>query len=268
MLDFDDHIAVGVSGGKDSVGLLYILAKMEKRRPEARLVALTIDEGIHGYRDEALKIADENCQQLGVEHVTVSFKQLFGVTIDKISETLHNRPTGEPTVCAYCGVLRRRALNSTASKLGASKLATAHTLDDETQTVLMNLLNGDILRLAKEKPVTDEVHPRLVPRIKPFCRTPERESALYAFLKGIRFQNRPCPYAHDALRNDARFMINRLEEKHPGMKHTILGSIEQIRPALESLTNQQKLASCNRCGEATTGKVCRVCTMLDHLRNR
>lgn len=265
MLEFDDRIAVGVSGGKDSVSLLHILAKMEKKQPKAKLIALTADEGINGYRDEALKIAGENCRELGVGHVTVSFSELFGITVDEIAGKLKNQPNGEPTVCAYCGVLRRRALNAAARKMGFTKLATAHTLDDEVQTVLLNVFHGDVLRLAKEKPVTDEVHPRLVRRIKPFCKTPERETALYAFLKGIHFQSCPCPYASDALRNDVRSMLNRLEEKHSGMKHTILGSIERIRPALESLANQQKLASCSLCGEATTGKVCRTCSMLDHL---
>ena len=63
MLKFDDHLAVAVSGGKDSLSLLYILAKLRKHRPKTTLTAVTVDEGIKGYRDEALEISSENMQE-------------------------------------------------------------------------------------------------------------------------------------------------------------------------------------------------------------
>lgn len=244
MFRFDDTIAVAVSGGKDSVSLLQILAKIELRHPKARLVAITVDEGIKGYRDEALKIAAENCEKLGVEHRVVSFKELFGYTFDQMVKRLKGKDDVKLTPCAYCGVLRRKALNTAARELGADKLATAHTLDDEVQTMLLNILHGDVLRIAKEKPVTDEVHRKFVPRIKPFCEIPERETALYAYVKGIRFQSTPCPYASEALRNDARAMLNMMEEKHPGIKFTIFKSIEKIRPAIEETAKKEGLREC------------------------
>jgi uncharacterized protein (TIGR00269 family) len=262
MFRFDDRIAVAVSGGKDSVSLLHVLTKIELRHPKARLVAVTVDEGIRGYRDEALKIAAENCEKFGVEHCVVSFKELFGYTFDHMLRRLKGKDDVKLTPCAYCGVLRRKALNTAARKIGADKLATAHTLDDETQTILLNILHGDVLRIAKEKPVTDEVHPKLVSRIKPFCEIPEKETALYAYVKGIRFQSTPCPYASEALRNDARMMLNRMEEKHPGIKFTIFKSIEKIRPAIEETAKKEGLGECIECGEPTTNKICRTCQLL------
>lgn len=232
MFNFDDRIAVAVSGGKDSVSLLHILAKIERDYPKASLVAITVDEGIRGYRDEALEIAVENCRKLGIDHYTVSFKELYGYTLDEIVEKTV-KTKSELTPCAYCGVLRRRALNIAARDLKADKIATAHTLDDETQTVLLNIFHGDVLRIAREKPVTDEKHPKLVQKVKPFCEIPEKETALYAYVKKIRFQSTPCPYAQEALRNDIRVMLNRIEEKHAGTKFTIFKAIEKIRPALE-----------------------------------
>jgi uncharacterized protein (TIGR00269 family) len=190
---------------------------------------------------------------------------LFGYTFDEIVKRVNRKLSGKQTPCAYCGVLRRKALNVAAREAGADKLATAHTLDDETQTMLLNVFHGDILRIAKEKPFTDNVHPKLVPRIKPFCEIPERETALYAYVKGIRFQSTPCPYAADALRNDARIILDGLEEKHPGMKFTIFKSIERIRPALEALANGEGLKECVECGEPTTGRVCRTCQMLKQI---
>jgi uncharacterized protein (TIGR00269 family) len=265
MLEFDDRIAVAVSGGKDSVSLLHILAKIERCYPKASLIAVTVDEGIEGYRDEALKIASENCRKLSVEHCTISFRKLYGYTLDEIVKRLKQKGSEELTPCAYCGVLRRRALNTVARKVEADKLATAHTLDDETQTILLNVLHGDVLRIAREKPVTDEAYPKLIRKIKPFCEIPEKETALFAYIKGIKFQSTLCPYASEAMRNDIRFFLNRMEERHAGIKFTIFNSIERIRPALAKIAEKENLKECNECGEPTTQYVCRSCQMLHEL---
>ncbi len=74
MLNFDDHLAVAVSGGKDSLSLLHILAKLKKFRPKTTFTAVTVDEGIDGYRNEALEIAAANCKQLEIPHHIVSFQ--------------------------------------------------------------------------------------------------------------------------------------------------------------------------------------------------
>jgi uncharacterized protein (TIGR00269 family) len=266
MLNFKDRIAVAVSGGKDSLSLLNVLVKMERVRPKASLVAVTVDEGIKGYRDEALEIAAANCKKLGIDHNVVSFKELFGFTLDEIVARARLRGGTELTACAYCGVLRRRALNVAARAVGANKIATAHTLDDEVQTVLLNVFHGDVLRLAKEKPVTDEAHPRLVQKVKPFCEIPEKESALYAYVKKIKFQATPCPYASEALRNDIRAMLNRMEEKHAGTKFAVFKSMERIRPALDEVARKDGFRECSECGEPASSGLCKVCEILKQVR--
>jgi uncharacterized protein (TIGR00269 family) len=265
MFRFDDRIAVAVSGGKDSISLLHVLTKMERLHHEASLVAVTVDEGIKGYRDEALEIAAANCQKLGIKHHTVSFKALYGFTLDDIVARARLKGGRELTSCAYCGVLRRRALNVAARDVEADKIATAHTLDDEVQTILMNIFRGDILRLAKEKPVTDEVHPRFVRKVKPFCEIPEKESTLYAYVKNVRFQDTPCPYASEAFRNEVRVMLNCMEEKHAGTKFTVFKSIERIRPALDKIVRKDEFKECVECGEPASSDLCRTCEMLKQI---
>jgi len=265
MFELDDKIAVAISGGKDSVSLLHILAKVERDYPKALLTAITVDEGIKGYRDEALKIATENCRKLGIKHHVTSFKELYGCTLDEIVKSLKKKGDSGLTPCAYCGVLRRRALNIAARSLKADKLATAHTLDDETQTILLNIFHGDVWRIAREKPVTDEADPKLVQKVKPFCEIPEKETALYAYIKKIKFQSMPCPHASEALRNDIRIMLNRMEEKHAGIKFTIFRSIERIRPALETIAKKEGLMECTECGEPTAKKICKTCQMLKQI---
>ena len=260
-----DKIMVAVSGGKDSVTLLHILTKIEKAYPDATLSAVTVDEGIKGYRDEALKFAIKNCQKLGVKHAVTSFKEMYGYKLDEIVNMIREKKEKELTPCSYCGVLRRRALNIAAREADVDKLATAHNLDDETQTILLNIIHGDALRIARAKPVLTLIHPKLVKRVKPLCEVPEKEVAFYAYLRRIEFQGIPCPYAQTALRNDVRTIINRMEEKHAGTKFTIFRSMERIRPALEAMAEKAKLQNCRKCGEPTIGEICKPCQMLQEL---
>lgn len=262
MLQPNDKIMVAISGGKDSVTLLHILTQIEKNFPKATLSAVTIDEGIKGYRDEALKTAIKNCQKLGIPYTIASFKERYGYTLDEIVDIIQQKEEKGLTPCSFCGVLRRQALNTEARKAGADKLATGHTLDDESQTMLLNIIHGDAERLARVKPVLAKAHPKLIQRVKPLCEIPEREVVMYAYLKNINYQGLPCPYAGSALRNDVRTMLNRIEEKHPGAKFTIFRSIERIRPALEATTEEVKLKECKICGEPTIGEICKPCQLL------
>jgi len=266
MLDFNDHLAVAVSGGKDSLSILYILAKLRKFRPKTTLTAVTVDEGIKGYRDEALEIASALCKKLEVPQHIVSFKELYGFTLDEMIARVRERGRTELTACAYCGVLRRKAINAGAKQVKADKIATGHTLDDEVQTELMNIFHGDIARLAKEKPVTSEVHPLFVQKIKPFCEIPEKESALYAYVKKIAFQDTPCPYASEALRNDIRGMLNCMEAKHAGTKFTVFKAMERLRPAIEETVKKKSFKTCMECGEPSALDICKTCEMLRHVR--
>lgn len=246
--------------------LLNILTKLEKSFPKTVLTAITIDEGIVNYRDEALEIAEEGCKTLRVKHLIFSFKELFGYTLDELLVKIFKveRSKGGLTPCAYCGVLRRRALNSAARYVQAKKLAVAHNLDDEAQTILLNIFHGNPRRILKINHTPTYQHPSFVRRIKPFCLITERELTLYAYLKGIKFQRTPCPYASTALRNDVRTMLNRMEEKHPGTKYTVYRSAEKLQSMIVTTRAHPVniLGVCRTCGEPTSRKICQPCEML------
>jgi uncharacterized protein (TIGR00269 family) len=266
MLGQKDNFMVAVSGGKDSITLLHILSRIEKDFPKVKFCAGTVDEGIQDYREEALKIAKDNCKKLGVEHKVISFKQLFGYELDEIVAFTQKKEKSGLTPCSYCGVLRRKALNTLARDEGVDKLVTAHNLDDETQTMLLNIVHGDPLRIARIKPVLQVIHPKLVQRVKPLCMVPEKEIVMYSYFKGITFQCINCPYAQTALRNDIRDMLNRMERKHAGTLFTVFRSMERLRPALENFVEEVKLDECKVCGEPTVGDLCRPCQMLEELK--
>ena len=261
MLKPNDRIALALSGGKDSVSLLYILSRLEERFPKSQLIAVTIDEGISGYRSEAVKIAEESCKKVCVEHHIYSFNGIYGYTLDEVAEAAKQK--GKSFICSYCGILRRKALNVAARDVSATKLVTAHNLDDEVQSMVMNLLRGDMVRLSEgeEGPDRDS---GLVPRIKPLCEIPEREVALYAYLTKVRFQSIRCPYMETSIRSDVRNFMSMLEIKHPGMKFTVYRSFEKMKPLLR-FPEKRSLRRCRVCGEITTGEVCMACKTLSEL---
>jgi len=239
------------------VSLLQMLARIENVFQSTELVALSIDEGIEGYRKEALNIAAASSRKLGVEHQVLSFKSLFGHTIDEIA--VASQKKGQFSVCAYCGILRRKALNVAAKKAHASVLATAHNLDDETQSILMSLMRGNVKLLGKKSQRIDG----FVRRIKPLCLIPEREIVLYAYLKHIPFQSVPCPYANTSLRNEVRQFLDVVDERHPGMKFNLASAINRLQlvEPIESLG----LKVCQSCGEPSAGSLCRSCQVLQDM---
>ena len=261
MLKPNDTVAVALSGGKDSATLLRILWKLERRFPPAEIIALTVDEGISGYRNEAISISQQICDELKIKHKVVTFEGLFGVTMDSVAAKQN-----ELQPCSYCGVLRRKALNEGAMQLGATKLATAHNLDDEAQTALINVLHGDVERILQGSHFTTDSSVGFVPRIKPLAELPERETTLYAYSSGLRFQTVPCPHGRDALRGDIRMMLNRLELKHPGMKYTVARSVERLSQSAGSCERHRDFRSCRVCGGPTPNEVCEACQMLRTLK--
>jgi uncharacterized protein (TIGR00269 family) len=258
MLAPEDHVAVAVSGGKDSITMLMILKKLSARFPRTRLTAVTVDEGIAGYREEAVEIAGQYCRDLGVDHEIVSFKDIYGHGLDDFLRQKKQRLTA----CSYCGVFRRKAINVAARKLGATKIATAHNLDDVLQTYLLNLLEGDVDRFVRFNPVLQDHRGQFLTRIKPLCEVPEREVALYGYCEGLRFQSASCPYMTEALRNELRSIFNRLETRHPGVMFSSYRAMLKLRSLAEDGIQPVNLQSCQNCGEPTPSTICEACRMV------
>lgn len=244
-----DRIAIGMSGGKDSSALAFFLQKVFGERRDLSLFALSVDEGIEGYRrmDRIQMIAEE----IGIGWHATSFREHFGVTLDQVTGTGY----GEHP-CSCCGVLRRQALNRTARDLGATKLALGFNLDDEAQSVLMNVLGGDVARLLRPRVRREG----LVPRIKPFMTIPEREVALYAMLHLRQLESVRCPHAHLALRNEVREFLNWYSLRHPATKFALVRLGETLSSGGHA-GEAEGLAPCQFCGEPA-GKECRSCRIV------
>jgi len=254
MLRKNDRVVVGLSGGKDSTVLLHSLAQLKKDLP-FELIALTIDEGIKGYRARTLAIAKKECETLGIEQVILGFKKETGKSLD---EAMAEEPS-EKLPCTHCGVLRRYLLNKGARELKATKLALGHNLDDIAQTVFMNIMRNEPSRLARmNDPILKSA--RFVPRIRPLMLTPEKENAVYAMLKGIEIEHVECPYARFAFRSHVRRMLNESEERYPGTKFKVVNAFLEIEGALrKKYSKGAKMIFCSSCGEPSSQKICMYC---------
>lgn len=264
MLNYNDRLAVAVSGGKDSLSLLYIMKKIFNRHDHSELIAITIDEGIKGYRNEALQIVKDFCSDLKVEVKILSYKDLFETDMD---EAMILRPTEKMTSCAVCGTLRRRAIDLAAQSIDADVVATAHNLDDHIQTFFINILAGDVERIGWTYPEPVQYGINDLKKIKPFVEIYEHEIVFYALQREIPFQSEECPYMHESIRTELRQFLNQLEKEHPGIKYNAYNSMIKISKGLKSLPSAIEANRCSICGKHSTGSVCSVCKTIRALRD-
>lgn len=258
MIQNGDVVGVAVSGGKDSLSLLHVLKKMSESH-NFKLIAITIDEGIPGYRDEALEIVRNFCNNLDVEYRSYAYKGLFDLTLEESLELRENEKTSS---CSICGILRRRAIDFGAKDLDVDVIATGHNLDDVLQTFIINVLSGDTNKIGWMEPATSTNKMR---KIKPFCEIYENEIVFYAFTNEIPFQSEECPHMNEGIRTEIREFLNSLENHHSGIKNSMYGSVMKLTQIVKDANCKQRRV-CQKCGSQCTGETCSVCTMLVNLK--
>lgn len=263
-----DFVAIGASGGKDSTVLAYIMKLLNERHNYGlKLVLLSIDEGITGYRDDSLKTVERNKIQYGIPLKVLSYEQLYGWTMDKIVQII-----GLKNNCTICGVFRRQALDRGATLLGCNKLVTGHNADDVAETVLMNLLRGDTNRIERSMDITtgnqvgsSNSNEYTMPRAKPFKYIYEKEIVLYAHFKKLEYFCTECIYAPNSYRGHARKFLKDIESIRPSSIIDIIKSGDSLQldsNAKEKLPDQRH---CNRCGYISSQEVCKACIILEGL---
>lgn len=263
MIQHGDRVAVGVSGGKDSLSLLYVLKKLfNDHDNNNELVAVTIDEGINGYRDESMQIVKDFCAQLGVENEVLSYKSLFGLDMD---EAMILRPSEKVSSCSICGTFRRRAIDIAAETVNADIIATAHNIDDQLQTFMINLFAGDVERIGWIYPEPIQ-YANGMKKIKPFIEIYEYEIAFYALQREIPFQSEECPYMNESIRTDLRKFFNSLEKDHPGIKYNSYNSMMKVSNVLRNIP-QNEGKKCVRCERVSSDDICSVCKTVRVLRS-
>ena len=259
MIKNNELVAIAVSGGKDSLALLKIIHEMALTH-NFRIIVITIDEGIPGYRNEALEIVEKFCGKLNVEHKVYSYKDLFELTLDESLELRENEKTSS---CSICGTLRRRAIDHAAKDVGADVIATGHNLDDTLQTFVINMISGDTNKIGWMDPDTSK---NTLRKIKPFSEIYESEIVFYAFTNNLPFQTEPCPHMNEGIRTEIREFLNSLELNHDGIKNNMYRTVLKISQVVNKATDKEKRL-CLICGNQCTGRICSVCNMLTNLKD-
>jgi len=219
-----DRIAIGASGGKDSTVLASVLKTLNERYNYGlELVLLSIDEGIKGYRDDSLETVKRNAVQYDMPLKIVGYDELYGWTMDQVVETI-----GKKGNCTYCGVFRRQALDRGAKMLGIKHVVTGHNADDVAETILMNLLRGDLPRLARSTNIVTGDESSEVRRSKPLKYAYEKEIVLYAHHKKLDYFSTECLYSPEAFRGSARSLIKNLERVRPSAILDVVRSGEDM----------------------------------------
>ena len=251
-----EHIAVALSGGKDSVLTQHALSDL-RGDLDFELTAITVDEGIRGYRSEGVMVARENAELLGVELLERSFRDEFDFELDRVTDRFSSP-------CIPCGVFRRWILNRTAREIGATKIATGHNMDDEIQSFIMSLARGDVRKFSKFGPELQRIHPAMVPRIKPLWSTPERDVVFWAVLNDVKVHLDSCPYSDLSMRSRIRDFLTHLESENQGLKLRVM---ESFSKTFLPLSETEGLRECVRCGEPSSGEKCKACEFLELIKS-
>ncbi len=219
MIEDGDTVAVGVSAGKDSLSLLYTLAALSRFYPKKfKVIAITVDphfEALGGGRERAdYSEIRALCDTLGVEYF-VEDADIAKIVFDIRKET---------NPCSLCAKLRRGALNESAKRHGANKVALGHHFDDAVQTFMLNLFYEG--RVGCFSPVTylDRTD---ITVLRPLVYAPEKDIEYFARHTALPIIKSACPANKNTEREEMKNLLAAIEKDNKGLRHRIFGAMQR-----------------------------------------
>ena len=210
MVQDGDKIAIGVSGGKDSLALLYALTGLQKFIPEKiQLVAVTVDLGFGEFQTESVK---ELCKKLEIEYHVVK-TQIADILKAKIKEG---------SFCSLCAKMRKGALNNFAKELGCNKIAYAHHKDDFIETMLLSLLyEGQFFSFPPVK-YFEEAD---ITVIRPLIYIHEKDIIGFQNKMNLQSVKNPCPFDNNTKRESVKKLLHQIQKENPQAKEKMFNAI-------------------------------------------
>ncbi|MBE6631769.1 MAG: tRNA 2-thiocytidine(32) synthetase TtcA [Ruminococcaceae bacterium] len=212
LIEENDKIAVGISGGKDSMALLCALIDMRRFYPKKYdICAITVDMGFEG--SDFSSVA-EFCQKNDVEYILIK-TELADIIFNKRKES---------NPCSLCSKMRRGILNEEAKKAGCNKLALGHHFDDVVDTFMLNLIHEG--RLGSFSPYTylDRSDMAL---IRPFIYVHEKDIKYFMRRNEVPVVESLCPEDKKTEREEAGILADELEKRYKGFKHRVFGALQK-----------------------------------------
>lgn len=258
-----DKIGVGVSGGKDSNALMFFLNKY-KDYFNIEVFGIHIDEGIKRYRTKNTEFLLKIAKKYGWKIKIYKFKDYFGYELDEIVKNIK-----EIKPCTVCGVFRRWLMWKASTDLNLTKIATAHNLNDEIQTIFMNIFENNIKDFIKSGPKVGIIEEGFIERIKPFFFIKEKENLIYALIHNLVPPWGECPYIIGQIRDEIRKNLYSIEKYFPGFQEKVLENIiKKIFDIKKNYKKDYKINKCKLCGYPTSREICRACEIKNILRAR
>ncbi len=252
MFEKNDQILVAVSGGKDSLTLWDILLSLGYKAD-----GLHIDLGISEYSEKSREITQKFADSKNLKLYIISIKDLYGLGIKEIAHKNRKAP------CATCGVIKRYIMNLAAKELKYDVIATGHNLDDESATLLGNILHWQIDYLKAQSPTLLEDEAGFARKVKPLYRVSEYETSAYCIMKKIEYIIDECPMSIDAQSLKYKDILNTIERDSPGTKEQFyFGFLEKGKLYFSPEKRDIKLSNCKICEQPTTSEICRFCRQM------
>lgn len=212
MLQPGDRVVAGVSGGKDSLALLRLMAELRDHSPVPfTLHAVTLDMG---YKEMDFSPVADLCARLEVPY-TVKQTQIREIVFDIRKEE---------NPCALCAKLRRGILNDAALELGANKVALGHHYDDAIETFMLSMIYEG--RISSFLPVTYMDRTGLT-LIRPMLYLHEKTVRNFVEREHLPVVHNPCPADKNTKREDVKALLYELEGRYPGLKDNIFGGLQR-----------------------------------------
>ena len=214
MIEENDRIAVGVSGGKDSLVLLYGLALLKNYYPKKfDIVAVTLDPCFQN-EDSDFSAIEDFCEKLNVEY-HIKRTGLYNVVFE-------NRQEKNP--CSLCARMRRGILHDMAKTQRCNKIALGHHKDDAAETVIMNLFQGGTFSCFS--PVT-YLSNKDITMIRPMIHLEERDVENACRRNNLPVTKSNCPVDKETTREDTKKLIANLERDYPALKNKIINALKK-----------------------------------------
>ncbi len=254
MFTKEDNVLVAVSGGKDSLALLYVLSELGYN-----VSGYFLDLGIGEFSEKARKAILNFAEKFSIPIKIESLKEAFGYDLLEISKVMRRPP------CSFCGIIKRYFMNKAAESY---ILATGHTLYDEAAVLLSNIIHWRLSYLARQGAVLPQ-ELGFSKKVKPLIFLSERETAIYCFFKGIDYFMESCPLSKGATSRVYKHHLLSIEADMPGSIIRFLKGFYSAKASLNFPDESKKdMVPCRNCGYATTAEgLCAVCRIRQRLEN-
>lgn len=218
LIEPNDRVMVGLSGGKDSWALLQMLDVIRRRAPfPFSFIAVNVDSGYKDFKHDVIrKTCEERGWEIRIEHTEI------GEVMDDLLEA-------NATPCSLCARLRRGVLYRIADEVGATKIALGHHADDFIETLLLNLFFGGSLKAMPARLVSDNERHVV---IRPLVYVSEQDALDYALASELPIVGCCCPACGDLglQRQRLKRLIGDLDREHPGIKSSMLKALQNVHP--------------------------------------